>query len=287
MKNFVTADEFKNARKDNAVVIDVRFNMQKPDEGFKKYKKEHVKNAFYMDLDKDMTGLVGETGGKHPLPEKDIFEKKLRSFGVQTNSEVYIYDDSDNAAAGRLWFLLKYFGIICVKIVSGGFESIKNADVPMDVDMVTSPVPESDLKLKENKELLASFEEVKNHSESPIKGRVLIDSRAFRRYTGEIEPLYSKAGHIPNAINYDYSENFIDGKIKSVDELKERFKDMNGFNDIIVSCGSGVTACSNILGLDEAGYKARLYTGSYSDWVSRNMDVNIGDSDNFKFRKNK
>ena len=285
MKNFIEATELNN-RDENAVVIDARFNMQNAEEGYNKYKKAHVKGAYYIDLNKDMASEAKSIGGKHPLPKKEVFENKLRNFGITSLSKIYIYDEGDNASAGRLWFLLKYFNLNCVKIVSGGFKSILERGIDLSSEIPS--IKKSNLKLTENNNLISNYEEVLNHSIKADKDTVLIDSRAKVRYSGEQEPLYSKAGHIPHAINFDYTQNFSNGIIKTNDELSKRFEDIEKFNNIIVSCGSGVTACSNMIALDEIGIKSRIYVGSYSDWLSRENEVNTGlqDDDIYRYKNN-
>lgn len=283
MKNFITAKELKKEK--DYVLIDTRNDMQDSKWGYKAYDQGHIEGAWYLNLDDDLALMPNKNGGKHPLPNKNEFQEKLRTIGVLNNSKVFIYDLGDNSAAGRLWFLLKYYGIEDVKVVVGGYDELLKEGFKVTDEVPTSK--KTDLILKENKDLIATYEEVKEYSKSPKIGQVLVDSRAYERYLGDVEPLYEKKGHIPNAVNYDYTKNFEDKKIKPISELKERFKDLEGFKDIIVSCGSGVTANSNIMALDEIGIKTRLYVGSYSEWVMNDNEVNKGNEDNLTKIKNK
>ena len=132
-----------------------------------------------------------------------------------------------------------------------------------------------EIYLEENPYLLATYEEVLDHSKNKslamtnekVKEKILLDSRTHERYLGHVEPLYDIAGHIPSSYSYFFGDNFDDeGKIKDLDQIKERFEKLAG-KDIIVSCGSGVTACANLIAMDEVGIPARLYNGSYSQWI--------------------
>lgn len=273
MKNFITGQEFKKLK--NPVIIDVRVSMQDKDYGYDAYETYHIKDAYYLNLEDDLAGIPGEVGGHHPFPNKEEFQSKLRKMGITKDSDIIIYDDGDNAASGRLWFLLKYFGLKNVKIVNGGIKELINNGI--EINNIKTLEKDSDLVLEENNDLIASYEEIKEYANEPKDGQVLIDSRSHERYLGNIEPKYKVAGHIPHAINYDFTENFNNKKIKSTKELEERFEKLKDKKDIIVSCGSGVTACSNIVALDEIDIPTRLYIGSYSEWIDRNNKVNKGE----------
>lgn len=268
MKNFIDANKLEIS--DKTIIIDVRTGNEE-ETARRIFQKEHLKGAFFMDVDEDLSSKPTETSGKHPLPKLKDFKAKLESFGARNDSDFIIYDNGDNFSAGRLWFILKYFGIDRAKIINGGYKSIKAAFLEVTSDL--SNVKVGNIDLKERVELLASFEEVKEYSKNPSDDKVLIDSRAYERYLGLVEPLYAKAGHIPGAKSYFFADNYKeDGTLKDLEELHSRFDEIKD-KDIMVSCGSGVTACSNLVVLDELGIEARLYNGSFSQWIDMGEEI--------------
>ncbi len=273
MKNFIEVTDLKTI--ENPVIIDVRTIPGEPDKGYEEYINGHLKDAYYMDLEKDLSSQPVPGSGNHPFPEPEKFRKKLESFGADNDSTFIIYDNGDNYSAGRLWFLLKYFGLQNIFVINGGMKSIMAEGIPL-----TGNIPDSkkgNLKFKEHPEMLAEYEEVEEFSKNPESTKALIDARSRERYLGNEENLYAKAGHIPGAESYFFGDNYgEDGKLKSSEFLKERFENLEG-RDIIVSCGSGVTACGNIIAMDEVGLNPRLFIGSYSQWLNRGNDVSTED----------
>lgn len=268
MKNFIDIDNLPSM--DNALIIDIRTG-DEDKSGRDYYLASHLPKAYFMDVDLDLSGPETDSSGRHPLPNLEGFKAKLESFGANKETNYVIYDHGDNFSAGRLWFLLKYFGIDKAFVINGGFKSIVKKGLNL-----TTQIPQvqiGHIELRERPELLASFEEVKEFSINRNPNKVLIDSRAYERYLGKVEPLYSKAGHIPGASSYFFGDNYgEDGKLKDLEELKKRFDGIKE-KDLIVSCGSGVTACSNLIVLDELGIEARLYNGSFSQWIKRGEEV--------------
>lgn len=246
-------------------VIDVRYSMSDAEYGRKAYSKAHFKGAAFLDLDRDLAGPVEEHGGRHPLPDQDDFQEKLRSIGISSDSRVLIYDDGDNSAAGRLWWMLKYYGLEKVYVLNGGFGRLKDEDLS-DAE---ENFERGDIVLKPDESMTASYEEVLEYSKSDhLKNRILIDSRSEERYKGLVEPIDRKKGHIRNAENINFKSHFdVNGEIAE-DAIRNNFKNILSYNDVIFHCGSGVTACTNIMALDELGKSSRLYVGSFSDFVS-------------------
>ncbi|WLD95292.1 sulfurtransferase [Alkalihalobacillus sp. AL-G] len=265
MKNFVSVKWLKNRLDDgNVVPVDCRFDLQDPDKGYREYKESHIPGAVYADLEKDLSGEVREHGGRHPLPDLDTFVRFLGSLGIDGTKTVVVYDAQNSAMAARLWWMLNYLGHEKVYVLDGGYPEWLKRDFP-----VTEEIPVVDEVVFEpaiQKELAADITEVqsktKNHPNT-----LLIDARGEERYLGRTEPIDKKAGHIPSAVNHFFMENLNQGKWKSQVELKERFQHYQD-KEIINYCGSGVTACVNVLALDEIGKKSRLYVGSWSDWSS-------------------
>lgn len=270
MKNFITPDQLDQL--DDVVIFDVRHDFQDLNYGPKEYEKEHLLGAFYLSMETDLSGRETQESGRHPLPEPEDFKKVLESAGATNDSVFVVYDDGSNATAPRAWFVLKYFGLEKVYVLDGGFKAAKEAGYEMSQE-----VPKAQKKLIElspRKELLADYEEIRSHSEHPDDDKVLIDARSAERFLGKEEPLYDKAGHIPNAVNLPYQGNLSEeGTLLPENQLKERFSALEGKKDIILSCGSGVTACAHFIALDELGYEPRLYVGSYSQWLKKGNKV--------------
>lgn len=266
MKNLVSAQWLKNKIDDDKLVVfDCRFNLMDSEYGQKAYNEEHVVNSIYISLDKDLAAEKREHGGRHPLPNMYEFSKLMEGFGVSNDSVIVIYDDGDFAGASRLWWMLKYIGLDNVYILEGGIKAWKEQNGKVTIEAKKSFVI-GDIKLNIKENMKCEMEYVKNSIEK--KDVVIIDSRAKERYLGIVEPMDKKAGHIPSAKNYDWTLNFKDGKMLQEDQLKDRFKQLTDYEEIIVHCGSGVTGCANVLALDEIGIESKLYVGSWSDWSS-------------------
>lgn len=263
MKNFKDRD-FLLASEDLSV-IDVRYSMSDKDYGQMAYDKAHYKGAAFLNLDHDLAGPVKAHGGRHPLPDQENFQEKLRSIGIRNDSKVLIYDDGDNSAAGRLWWMLKYYGLKEVYVLNGGFGKLKDEDLSSEKETFE----EGDIILKPDESMTASYEEILEYSKSDhLKNRILIDSRSEERYKGQVEPIDRKKGHIRNAENINFKSHFDENGEIDENSIKENFKNTLAYNDVIFHCGSGVTACTNIMALDELGKSSRLYVGSFSDFVS-------------------
>ncbi|HSP47531.1 MAG TPA: sulfurtransferase [Clostridiaceae bacterium] len=256
MKNFKDRD-FLVSHKD-LVVIDVR--------KIEEYRLSHVKGAYFLDYEKDLASEVKEHGGRHPLPDREKLQEKLRSFGVTSDSRVLVYDSGSNDAAGRLWWLLKYYGLEHVHVLMGGFATTQEEDR----DDVLPEAKEGDIVLVENDAMTASYEEVKAYSEAEDNGgKVVVDSRSEERYKGIVEPIDKKKGHIRNAKNIFYRKHFnADNTLRPMEEIRENFSEVDKYDDVVFHCGSGVTACTNIMLFDELGKESRLYVGSFSDFIS-------------------
>ncbi|MFH5836011.1 sulfurtransferase [Proteiniclasticum sp. C24MP] len=263
MKNFKDRD-FLLKQKD-LILLDVRFDMSNPKRGMESYRKSHAKGAGYLDLDKDLAGPVKKHGGRHPLPDQDEFQEKLRALGVSNDSKVLIYDDGDNSTAGRLWWMLKYYGLEDVFVLHGGFSTLQEEDL---TDRKES-FPRGNITLKPDDSMTASYEEVLAYSKDDASDdKVVVDSRSAERYKGITEPIDIKKGHIRNAANICYRSHFNESNHIDLEALQKNFQEITGYDDVIFHCGSGVTACTNIMAFDEIGKKSRLYIGSFSDFVS-------------------
>jgi len=257
----------KNMDRERFIVADCRFVLGQPEEGRRRYREGHLPGAFYVDLEEDMSGPKGEHGGRHPLPDLGAFALKLGSMGIDEHTPVVAYDEMGGGmAAARFWWMLHFLGHPRVYILNGGLAGWTAAGYELETG---NPVPEPrTFTPRVQSRLLVSMEEVRERLGRP--GTVLIDSREPKRYRGEEETIDPKAGHIPGAVNRFWKEALRpDGRWKDAGEQRERFADLDPGDEVIVYCGSGVTACPNVAALYEAGFsKVRLYAGSWSDWIS-------------------
>jgi thiosulfate/3-mercaptopyruvate sulfurtransferase len=266
MKNLVTSKWLaENLNREDIVIIDCRFELGDPAYGRSLYEKSHIKNAVFVDLEKDLTGKVMKHGGRHPLPDMNEFKKTMETLGVGDSSKVIVYDDGDLAGASRLWWMLKYIGKDHVYVLEGGL----NDWVAMGFEG-SNNVPDNiiagNLTLNIASEMVCDVNTVRAslHKDDTI----IVDSRARERYLGLVEPIDNKAGHIPGSRNYFWQEIFNGEKLKDSEELRDLFSSLMNYEKIIIHCGSGITACPNILAMDEIGLKPVHYAGAWSDWVS-------------------
>ncbi|WP_087974456.1 sulfurtransferase [Oceanobacillus rekensis] len=269
MTNLISVNRLKNRmenNQNNTVIIDVRFQLDDQDAGRKLYLKDHLPGAVYMDLNKDLSGRVEKHGGGHPLPDLKLFTAKIGNIGIDNHTTVVIYDQGNEMFAARLWWLLETIGHEKVYILEGGYNGWVQAGNGVTDELTRLEAKEYHAKVQSKR--IVGMLEVKEKLKT--NAAVLIDSRARERYLGEWEPMYSKAGHIPGARNYYWKDVISDGGIwRKGEALQEHFSNLSKDDEIIVSCGSGVSACPNILALKAAGFSnVKLYPGSFSDWIS-------------------
>jgi thiosulfate/3-mercaptopyruvate sulfurtransferase len=237
----------------NIVIADCRFALGQPESGRQNYEKDHITGAVYVDLEKDLSGAKMAHGGRHPLPDLGAFSILVGNLGIDGTKTVVAYDDQGGAMASRLWWMLKFLGHSEVYVLDQGYTAWKAAGYPV-TDEVSAVFPRT-FSPKVHRAMLASMDEVKDKLGRP--GTVLVDSREERRY-------------IPGARSFFWKgvlgEN---GAWLSAAEQEQHFAALRDADEIIVYCGSGVTACPNVLGLSEAGFdNVKLYSGSWSDWIS-------------------
>lgn len=251
---------------EKTVIVDVRFHLTSREQGRNEYLAGHIPGAFYLDLDSDLSGEIGEHGGRHPLPDVEKIAKTLGGIGIRPNSTVIAYDDHGGMFASRFWWQLHYLGHDSIHILDGGYQNWLKSGFEASIEIPKAEPVEYIPSLRE--EELVDVNGVRARIGNSAS--VLVDSRDHSRYAGENEPLDHKAGHIPGAVNY-FWKNVIDdeGKWKSADGLNENYAALDKTKEIIVYCGSGVSACPNVIGLKQAGFQnVKLYAGSWSDWIS-------------------
>jgi thiosulfate/3-mercaptopyruvate sulfurtransferase len=281
MNGVVSAEWLYEHLDDPQVAIaDCRFSLADPELGQRQYQEGHIPGAYYFDLNQDLSSPVGQHGGRHPLPNVSTLAEKLRAIGVYSrngssedpDSEnsgeptlVVAYDDSRFAFAARFWWLLRYLGHEHVVILDGGFSGWQ-ANYP-----VSNAIPEpkvGNFVPRVQGDRILDIEAVKSRKDQP--GVVLVDSREGDRYRGEREPIDPIAGHIPGAINYPWQMvTTSEGQVRSSSEQQQHWAELAHAEEIVVYCGSGVTACVNLFSLEITGIRnAKLYPGSWSDWCS-------------------
>jgi thiosulfate/3-mercaptopyruvate sulfurtransferase len=266
-------------------VIDCRFDLARPDWGASAYAAGHVPGAVYAHLDHDLSGPVTPTSGRHPLPALERLAETLGRWGIDDTVQVVAYDQGSGAYAARLWWLLRWAGHPKVAVLDGGFAAWQQAGLPIETTpglqpaqgslpaqaqrrpRVFSPRPAAQSVVS-----TAELERAVASGELASGTAVLVDARSADRFAGENETLDPVAGHIPGARNHPFLGNVDSrGRFLAAGELRERWQATLGKAaaiQTIAMCGSGVTACHNLLALEVAGLPgARLYAGSWSEWI--------------------
>jgi len=251
-------------------VVDARFSLADPQSGAQRYAQGHLPGALYADLNRDLSDL-GRTGhGRHPLPDSDAFAARLGAWGIGPQTRVVVYDAGDGSmAAARLWWLLRLIGHAHVQVLDGGFAAWQAAGLPVTATLPqVSPLPPYPGRFDRSR--IASVEEVQARLKHAPGW--LIDARAGERFRGEVEPLDPVAGHVPGAVNRPFALNVHDGRLRPADDLRAALQPLIGTHapdEVVLMCGSGVTACHLLLAMDVAGLEgARIYADSWSGWVS-------------------
>lgn len=247
---------------DDLIIVDCRYYLGDDDAGRQAYEEGHIPTAQYAHLNDDLSGPLTPDSGRHPLPEETSMRFLFGELGISSGKYVVTYDDTNGVAASRLWWMLRYMGHDQVSVLNGGMPAWKAAGLPL-VPGVEKKEPAKFLG-QPRPELLVLMKDI--HSE-----RMLIDSRMPERYRGEIEPIDPVAGHIPGAINFFYQNNYDeDGHFLPPSVIRRQFDQLLGDippSEVTFYCGSGVTACNNLLALAYAGLgDGKHYVGSWSEW---------------------
>lgn len=261
------------------VVIDCRFELADPLAGRNQYDAAHLPGARYAHLDEDLSSPVTSASGRHPLPEAERFCRRLGEWGIGDQTRVAAYDDAGGALAARLWWLLRWVGHKQVAVLNGGYGGWVAAGLPTTDE--TPTVRSTTHSCQPDRGAWLSAEQIKQSLATG--GFTLLDARAPERYQGDVEPIDPVAGHVPGAINAPFKENLdASGRFLSSAELRNRFGaklgDSSG-EQVAHMCGSGVTACHNLLAMEVAGLPSgKLYAGSWSEWCrDKSRPVAIGE----------
>lgn len=248
----------------NWIIVDCSYDLTDKNAGRNSYLESHIKNAVFADVHEDLSGPPVTDRGRHPLPSEETLNSLFSHLGISHDSQVIVYDNACACFAGRLWWMLRYMGHKAVAVLDGGWQKWEEAG--LSVLSGEESNMNTDFHGKANSNWLVTVDDVP-------AAELLIDSRAPDRYMGQCEPLDKVAGHIPGAINRFWKNNLdSDGFFKKSDQLRKEFEHSFGVTEvskIVFYCGSGVTACHNLLAVAHAGLDVpRLYAGSWSDWCS-------------------
>ncbi|QDU59138.1 sulfurtransferase [Aeoliella mucimassa] len=250
------------------VVVDCRFSLADPAAGEQQYAEGHVPGAVYAHLDRDLSSAATETSGRHPLPVPAELAATLANWGIDASKQVVAYDESGSAFAARFWWVAKWLGLKNVAVLDGGLAAWKAAGQPVSTEV--SKLTPTTFTPEPNRSMWLSTDDVQAGLASGEM--LLVDARGATRYSGEEEPIDPVAGHVPGAVNRSQVENLNEaGEFRSPAELAERFDELIGNREtgsVVHMCGSGVTACVNLLACELAGHHGtKLYPGSWSEWI--------------------
>lgn len=249
-------------------IFDVRHDLMNPDIGRQQYAEGHLPGASFVNLDGQLSGEKTGTNGRHPLPDVEDFMATLGEWGIRPGQQIVAYDASGGTYAARLWWMLRWMGHYSVAVLDGGYPKWEKEDRPITAE-VPHYAPSAYRGAPRTMHVDAAFVAA-NLGKSEV---TVIDARAAGRYAGVGEIIDPVGGHIPGALNRPFGENLLkDGSFKSPDSLAKEYAQLLGnrsAKQIIHQCGSGVSACHNILAMEIAGLAgSRLYPGSWSEWCA-------------------
>lgn len=252
---------------EDLVIVDCRFKLADPAAGEQAYAAEHIPGAVYAHLDRDLSGEPFTDKGRHPMLSPEAMNALFSRLGIAHTSQVVVYDDMRGAIASRLWWMLQYMGHERTAVLNGGYPTWTAISGPVASGAESNP--STQFEGTPGSMPLVTIDAVPDQT-------LLIDSRTAPRYRGDEEPLDPIAGHIPGAINHHFGLNFgEDGRFKAPAELQKSLEtlfDQTPTEEVTFYCGSGVTACTNLLAVAHAGLgNAKLYGGSWSEWCRERM----------------
>jgi thiosulfate/3-mercaptopyruvate sulfurtransferase len=262
------------------VLLDCRFDLGAPDAGRQAYLTAHIPGARYADLNRDLAAPVSADSGRHPLPSPDALAERFASLGIGNDTQVIAYDDANSSFAARAWWLLRWLGAPRVAVLDGGFKAwvagggaLETGDAKLRTSSYSvrdGARPTVPFTPKVDVGAVVTSTDVLRALQDPTS--LVVDARAAERFAGTIEPLDPVAGHVPGAVNYPFSNNLgPTGRFLPRPELLKRWQERlagTAPDSAILMCGSGVTACHNLLALELAGLPgAKLYAGSWSEWI--------------------
>ena len=255
-------------------IVDCRFDLLRPEWGAQAFAVSHIPHALYAHLDRDLSAPRTARSGRHPLPQIEVLAATFARFGIDEHVQVIAYDQGSGAWAARLWWLLRWLGHLEVAVLNGGLAAWERAGLPLSAQI--EPRAARRFTARPDTRLLAGGSEVAAAVHSGAFARseqLLVDARSADRFAGENETIDPVAGHIPGARNHPFTGNLdAQGHFLPAEQLQRAWGNTlreASARQLIAMCGSGVTACHNLLALEVAGYRgARLYAGSWSEWIA-------------------
>jgi thiosulfate/3-mercaptopyruvate sulfurtransferase len=250
------------------VVVDCRHNLADADAGERAYREAHIAGARFLHMDRDLSGAKTGTNGRHPLPQVAGIVATLGRAGIDDSKQVVAYDQNNGMWASRLWWITQWLGHPAAAVLDGGLDRWIAEGHPVSVE---APRVQPATFIARQAMPTASANEIVSHLDD--RALVVLDARAPERYRGDVEPIDPVAGHIPGAINRPFNANVdAQGIFKPARQLRAEFQTLLGDASptaVVHQCGSGMTACHNVLAMSVAGLPgSRLYPGSWSEWIA-------------------
>jgi thiosulfate/3-mercaptopyruvate sulfurtransferase len=250
------------------VLLDCRFDLARPDWGAQSFAAGHIPGAQYAHLDRDLSSPVTPTSGRHPLPAPEDLARRAGAWGIDERSEVVVYDQGNGMYAARAWWLLRWIGVEKVALLDGGLAAWVASGRALET-AATSPPPRTCVARPAADWVVGATALARELAAGSVR---LVDARGADRFAGQNETLDPVAGHVPGAVNHPFNRNLgADGRLLPPETLRDAWSATLGAHaprDVVAMCGSGVSACLNLLAMEHAGLRgARLYAGSWSEWI--------------------
>lgn len=258
----------RHLERSDLVLFDCRFELGNASWGEREYALAHLPGAHYLHLDRDLSSPAGPDTGRHPLPDPHDFARTLASRGVGADCQLIAYDQGNGVYASRLWWLARWVGLKHVAVLDGGMAAWKSAGFPLTQAVPVATPRDLPVQVNDGAWLTTgTVDQLRGHP-----GVLLIDARGADRFAGRNETIDTAAGHVPGARNHPFAGNLgVDGRFLGAAELRARWSTILGSlpaSSVVAMCGSGVSACHNLLAMEHAGLPgARLYPGSWSEWI--------------------
>ncbi|MEP6484884.1 MAG: sulfurtransferase [Rudaea sp.] len=266
----ITAQQLRDLDPGDVLVVDCRFELSDVERGAREYRQAHIPGAVYADLNRDLADLSKQGVGRHPLPESENFSAVLRRWDWTPHTFVVAYDDAGGAlAAARLWWMLRLCGTSNAAVLDGGIKAWTEAGFALDANVVVREPSLATVQFDGSRVVMT--DELQRLRRDPRV--LLLDARGAPRYRGDVEPIDRVGGHIPGARNRPFSDNLdVNGRFKTPAALRSEFESIlenHTADHVVHMCGSGVTACHNLLAMEHAGLTgSRIYAPSWSGWIA-------------------
>lgn len=271
----ISVDQLTTLRTHSAthhlVILDARFDLAQTAAGHAAYRAAHIAGAHYVHLDEDLSASKTGKNGRHPLPDQTTFAHTIATLGITPNTQVVVYDDQSGMFAGRVWWMLRWLGHEAVAVLDGGWQAWLAAQGQTDSMTPARQPTTAAYPISANALTPITRQQMADNLQT--RQWQLVDARAPDRFRGENEKTDPVGGHIPGALNRFFKDNLSDtGYFKPAAQLREEWLTLIAEKSpaqIVHSCGSGVTACHNILAMTHAGLAgSQLYAGSWSEWCA-------------------